>query len=210
MKTLLHPTYFPSIAQYVIFAKSEHLVFEVEGNFQKQTYRNRTYIYGANGKLMFTVPVRHVKETKHQEYKEIKVANETPWQRLHWRSLESAYRTSPYFEYYEDELRPLFEKRYDFLMDLNLDTIQLINECLQLEVETSKTTTYEPIITNTAIHDYRKLAIVKKEPDYGFETYTQVFDDKQGFLPNLSILDLLFNEGTNALTYLERQTISNS
>lgn len=206
MKTLAHPTYFPSIAHYVMFAKTDHLVLEMEDNFQKQTYRNRTYIYGANGKLMFNVPVRHSKGTKHQKYKEIKIANETPWQRLHWKSLESAYRTSPYFEYYEDELRPLFEKSYNFLMDLNLDTIQLINECLQLEIQTSKTTEFESNVID--IQDFRKLAIVKKEPDYGFESYTQVFDDKYGFIPNLSILDLLFNEGTNALTYLEQQTIS--
>lgn len=206
MTTLVHPTYFPSIAHYVSFAKADQLVFEVEDNFQKQTYRNRTYIYGANGKLMFNVPVRHDKTVKNQKYKDIKIANETPWQRLHWKSLESAYRTSPYFEYYEDELRPLFEKRYESLLELNFDTIQLINECLQLEIEISKTTVYESIVSDT--QDYRKLAVVKKEPDYGFEKYTQVFDDKHGFLPNLSILDLLFNEGTNALTYLEQQTIS--
>ncbi len=206
MTTLIHPTYFPSIAHYVVFAKSEQLVFEMEDNFQKQTYRNRTYVYGANGKLMFNVPVRHNKEIKNQKYKDIEIANETPWQRLHWKSLESAYRTSPYFEYYEDELRPLFEKRYTFLMDLNIDTIQLVNECLQLEIETAKTMTYEPIVSN--MNDFRKLAVVKKEPDYGFEKYTQVFDAKHDFIPNLSILDLLFNEGTNALSYLEQQTIS--
>lgn len=205
MNALIHPTYFPSIAHYVAFAKSDGLVFEMEDNFQKQTYRNRTYIYGANGKLMFNVPVRHDKEIKHQKYKDIQLANETPWQRLHWKSLESAYRTSPYFEYYEHELRPLFEKRYTFLMDLNLDTIQLLNDCLQLEVLTTKTQEYSPVVTE--IQDYRKLATVKKEPDYGFDTYTQVFDDKHGFIPNLSILDLLFNEGTNALSYLEQQTI---
>ncbi|MBC8753723.1 WbqC family protein [Kordia sp. YSTF-M3] len=205
MKTLVHPTYFPSIAHYVVFAKSTNIVVEMEDNFQKQTYRNRTYIYDANGKLMFNIPIRHRKEKKHQKYKDIQIANETPWQRLHWRSLESAYRTSPFFEYYEDELKPLFEKEYTFLLDLNLDTIQLVNDCLQLEVETTKTKEYQPIVTD--IHDFRKLATVKKEPDYGFDTYTQVFEAKHGFIPNLSILDLLFNEGTNALSYLEKQTI---
>lgn len=205
MKTLVHPTYFPSIAHYVAFAKSTDLIVEMEDNFQKQTYRNRTYVYGANGKLMFNIPVRHDKEIKHQKYKEIQIANETPWQRLHWKSLESAYRTSPYFEYYEYELKPLFEKEYVSLMDLNLDTMQVISDCLQLEVEITKTEEYLPIVTD--IQDYRKLAIVKKEPDYGFDTYTQVFEAKHGFIPNLSILDLLFNEGTNALSYLEKQTI---
>ncbi|WP_420572550.1 WbqC family protein [Kordia sp.] len=205
MSSIVHPTYFPSIANYVAFATAEHLVFEMEDNFQKQTYRNRTYIYGANGRLMLNVPVRHDKKVKHVKYKEIQIANETAWQRLHWKSLESAYRTSPYFEYYEDELRPLFEKRYTNLMDLNFDAIEIINECLQLEVPTSKTEEYDAIVED--IQDFRKLAVVKKEPDYGFDTYTQVFENKHGFIPNLSILDLLFNEGTNALTYLEQQTI---
>jgi len=205
LNTLVHPTYFPSIAHYVLFAKSEQLVYEMEDNFQKQTYRNRTYIYGANGKLMFNVPIRHNKKGKHIKYKEIKIANETAWQRLHWRSLESAYRTSPYFEYYEDELRPVFEKRYTHLLDLNFDTIQVINECLQFTIETSQTQEYKSIVTDA--QDFRKLADVKKEPDHGFDAYTQVFEAKHGFIPNLSILDLLFNEGTNALTYLEKQTV---
>lgn len=205
LKTLLHPTYFPSIAHYIVFAKAEQIVFEMEDNFQKQTYRNRTYVYGANGKLMFNVPVKHSKSSTHQKYKEIQIANETAWQRLHWKSLESAYRTSPYFEYYEDELRPLFEKKYTFLMDLNLDTFQLINDCLQLDMEISQTTTYQTEVEG--VQDLRKLVNVKKEPDYNLDAYKQVFDDKHGFLPNLSILDLLFNEGTNALTYLENQTI---
>ncbi|AXG70343.1 WbqC-like protein family protein [Kordia sp. SMS9] len=206
MSSLVHPTYFPSIAHYVVFAKAETLVYEMEDNFQKQTYRNRTYIYGANGKLMLNVPVRHSKKDKNQKYKDIQIANETAWQRLHWRSLESAYRTSPYFEYYEDELQPLFEKRYTYLMDLNFDTIQMINDCLQLDIETSQTKEYQSIVT-ADLQDFRKLVNVKKEPDYGFDTYTQVFDSKFGFLSNVSILDLLFNEGTNALTYLEQQTI---
>ena len=205
MKSVLHPTYFPSIAHYVIFAQTEQIVFEMEDNFQKQTYRNRTYIYGANGKLMLNVPVQHVKSLFHVKYKEIRIANETTWQRLHWKSLESAYRTSPYFEYYEDELRPLFEKKYTFLMDINLDTFQFINDCLQLDVANTTTSIYESEVLD--MQDLRSMVNVKKEPNYTLDTYKQVFDDKHGFLSNLSILDLLFNEGTNALTYLEKQSI---
>ena len=205
MSITVHPTYFPSIAHYVAFANADEIVFEMEDNFQKQTYRNRTYIYGANGKLMLNVPVRHSKKDAHQKYKDIKIANETAWQRLHYRSLESAYRASPYFEYYEDELMTLFEKKYSYLIDLNFDTIEIINECLQLEITSSKTTEYQEIITNSK--DFRKLVEAKKERNYNFESYTQVFEANQGFIPNLSILDLLFNEGTNALSYLEQQSI---
>lgn len=205
MNSIVHPTYFPSIAHYVVFANAEEIVFEMEDNFQKQTYRNRTYIYGANGSLMLNVPVRHSKKDKHQKYRDIQIANETAWQRLHFKSLESAYRASPYFEYYEDELLPLFKKKYTYLIDLNFDTIEVINECLQLEVNTQKTQKYQSIVSD--LKDFRELVDVKKEAIHQFDEYTQVFDAKHGFLPNLSILDLLFNEGTNALSYLEQQTI---
>ncbi|WP_046744220.1 WbqC family protein [Kordia zhangzhouensis] len=205
MNSIVHPTYFPSIAHYVVFANAEEIVFEMEDNFQKQTYRNRTYIYGANGSLMLNVPVRHSKKDKHQKYRDIQIANETAWQRLHFKSLESAYRASPYFEYYEDELLPLFKKKYTYLIDLNFDTIEIINECLQLEVNTQKTQKYQSIVSD--LKDFRELVDVKKEAIHQFDEYTQVFDAKHGFLPNLSILDLLFNEGTNALSYLEQQTI---
>lgn len=205
MNSIVHPTYFPSIAHYVVFANAEEIVFEMEDNFQKQTYRNRTYIYGANGSLMLNVPVRHSKKDKHQKYRDIQIANETAWQRLHFKSLESAYRASPYFEYYEDELLPLFKKKYTYLIDLNFDTIEIINECLQLEVNTQKTQKYQSVVSD--LKDFRELVDVKKEAIHQFDEYTQVFDAKHGFLPNLSILDLLFNEGTNALSYLEQQTI---
>lgn len=205
MNSIVHPTYFPSIAHYVVFANAEEIVFEMEDNFQKQTYRNRTYIYGANGSLMLNVPVRHSKKDKHQKYRDIQIANETAWQRLHFKSLESAYRASPYFEYYEDELLPLFKKKYTYLIDLNFDTIEVINECLQLEVNTQKTQKYQSIVSD--LKDFRELVDVKKEAIHQFDEYMQVFDAKHGFLPNLSILDLLFNEGTNALSYLEQQTI---
>lgn len=205
MNSIVHPTYFPSIAHYVVFANAEEIVFEMEDNFQKQTYRNRTYIYGANGSLMLNVPVRHSKKDKHQKYRDIQIANETAWQRLHFKSLESAYRASPYFEYYEDELLPLFKKKYTYLIDLNFDTIEIINECLQLEVNTQKTQKYQSVVFD--LKDFRELVDVKKEAAHQFDEYTQVFDAKHGFLPNLSILDLLFNEGTNALSYLEQQTI---
>lgn len=204
MKTLIHPTYFPSIAHFVAIANTDELVFETDDNFLKQTYRNRAYVYGANGKLTLNIPVIHSQKNR-QKYRDVKIFNEEKWQSLHWKSLLSAYRTSPFFEYYEDELQPLFEKKTEFILDFNLKCFETITECLQLDVNTSKTETYKEATADT--NDFRFLVHAKKEQPQNFETYTQVFSNKHGFIPNLSILDLLFNEGPNALNYLESQTI---
>ncbi|MWW26536.1 WbqC family protein [Algibacter lectus] len=204
MKTLIHPTYFPSIAHFVAIANTDELVFETDDNFLKQTYRNRAYVYGANGKLTLNIPVIHSQKNR-QKYRDVKIFNEEKWQSLHWKSLLSAYRTSPFFEYYEDELQPLFEMKTDFILDFNLKCFETITECLQLDVHTSKTEIYQETPTDT--NDFRFLVHAKKEQPQNFESYTQVFNNKHGFIPNLSILDLLFNEGPNALNYLESQTI---
>ena len=204
MNILLHPTYFPSIAQCIAIAKAESLTFEMHDNFQKQTYRNRTYIYGANGKLQLSVPVIHSHKNR-QLYKDVKISHEEKWQLKHRKSLEAAYRTSPYFEFYEDELRPLFKIKSDFILDHNLKCFEIITACLQLDVTPKFSTAFdkEPL----DIKDYRYLTNSRQEKKIRFEPYTQVFNDKHGYINNLSILDLLFNEGTNALSYLEAQPI---
>ncbi|WP_299260979.1 WbqC family protein [uncultured Aquimarina sp.] len=204
--TLLHPMYFGSIEQYVTMAQSDSIVFENEDNYQKQTYRNRTYIYGANGKLLLTIPIKHIGNGTKQLYKNVRIENEFPWQLHHWKSLQSAYRTSPFFEYYEDELIHLFEKRKDFLLDFNYECMEVIFDCLQSSTSYSKTRDYQK--DHEDRNDMRILVSSKKEDTYELDTYIQVFSDKHGFIPNLSILDLLFNEGTNTLTYLENQSIS--
>ncbi|WP_108801763.1 WbqC family protein [Aquimarina sp. Aq107] len=204
---LLHPMYFGSISQYAVIAQSDSIIFENEDNYQKQTYRSRNYIYGANGKLLLTIPIKHSgdKSNNKQLYKDVKIENEFKWQLLHWKSIESAYRTSPFFEYYEDEMIHLFEKRKDFLLDFNYECMEVIQDCLQLDVSYTKTLTYQKEVET--VIDLRTLINAKKEKQYELSSYIQVFSDKYGFIPNLSILDLLFNEGTNALTYLEEQQI---
>lgn len=206
MSILIHPTYFGAIAQFVAITKSDEVVFEVQDNYQKQTYRNRMYIYGANGKLLLNIPIKHNSGSERQKYRDVKIENDFPWQKEHFKSLETAYRTSPFFEFYEDEIAPLYQKKHTFLMDFNFECFQLISDFLQLEVGISKTESYEKLVDGPM--DYRHLVNAKKEPAYGLSKYIQVFENKYKFIPNLSILDLLFNEGTNALTYLEAQEIS--
>lgn len=205
MTILIHPTYFPNIAQFSAIAKAQHLVWEFQDNFVKQTYRNRSYIYGANGRLLLNIPVIYSQKNR-QKYSEVKIFNGEKWQLQHWKSLESAYRTSPFFEFYKDELKPLFFEETGLLLDFNLKCFEVICDCLQLDISSSKTSTYQKVVED--IIDLRYLVDAKTETPQHFESYTQVFSNKHGFIPNLSILDLLFNEGPNALNYLESQTIS--
>jgi hypothetical protein len=204
MNILLHPVYFPNIAHCVAMVHAEEVTFETDDNFQKQTYRNRTYIYDANGKLILNIPVIHTQKNR-QKYRDVKIAKNTKWQALHWKSLQSAYRTSPFFEFYEDDLRPLFHLKTNYIMDFNLKCFEVVSECLQLDLKVNTTETYEHIVEDKT--DLRHLVNAKNESLFGFDTYTQVFCEKHGFISNLSILDLLFNEGTNALHYLESQTL---
>ncbi len=203
MDILLHPTYFPSISQFVAIAQADTVTFEVDDNFQKQTNRNRMYIYSANGLQMLNIPVKHAIDL-HQKFKDVRIENSFNWQKQHLKSLEASYRTSPYFEYFEDDIRPIFEKKHQFMMDLNFQILEILTDCLALPITYSKTEEYlkDPVQSI----DLRHLVNGKKD-DSKFEPYVQVFDDKYGFISNLSILDLLFNEGRHAVDYLRKQTL---
>lgn len=204
MKNLLiHPSYFPSISHYIALVQADKVTFEMEDNFQKQTNRNRMYIHSPNGIQLLNVPIKHSPE-KHQKYKDVRIENDFAWQKNHFKSLEAAYRTSPFFEYFEDDIRPLFEKKHDFLMELNLEIFDLVNDSLGLSFAPDKTVEYFHEATTFA--DLRPLIDGKKDVTI-IEPYTQVFEEKNGFLNNLSILDLLFNEGRYAVAYLKNQML---
>ena len=202
MNILLHPTYFPNISHCVGLANAQSILFEVEDNYQKQTFRNRTTIYAANGALILSIPVVFSQKNR-QKFKDVKIANETDWQTQHWKSLQSAYRTSPFFEFYEDDLQPLFTKKETYLLDFNFKCMEVIFDCLQLDLKFTKTESYAKTIEDRT--DLRHLVNTKQGQLQQFSVYTQVFNNKHGFINNLSILDLLFNEGTNALSYLQSQ-----
>ncbi|MAX71047.1 MAG: hypothetical protein CMC76_08095 [Flavobacteriaceae bacterium] len=203
MSCLLHPTYFPNVAHFVAMVNSDDVVFEVCDNYQKQSFRNRAEIYSANGKLALTVPVSYTQKNR-QLYKDVAIANDGLWQQQHLKSLQSAYSMSPFYEYYIDDLMPLFENQFDFILDLNLNCFEILKECLQLEINVTKTKVYEK--DPDQVTDFRNLV----NRNYKAETlspYTQVFTDKHGFINNLSILDLLFNEGPNTELYLQKQKL---
>jgi len=198
---LLQPTYFSPIVQYVGIAKSNEILFEVEDNYQKQTYRNRCYINTANGKHLLNVPIQHNKGVK-QKTRDIKIDYKDGWQKMQLKTLETAYSSSPFFEFYIDDLIPIFKKQTPFLLDLNLKCHDFIMDALQLELITSKTLEY---FKEVDFVDTRNLAIAKGSKQYELDRYIQVFEEKNGFISNLSILDLLFMEGPNTLNYLESQ-----
>lgn len=204
MNILIHSTYFPSISHFVAIAHADKVVFEVEDNFQKQTNRNRMYIYSPNGVQLLNIPVKHSSDGTRQLFKDIKIEPAFDWQKQHFKSLEAAYRSSPFFEYFEDDIRPVFEKQYTFMMDLNFEIMGIITSCLGMEYNPEKTVEY--FREANGLTDYRYLADGKKDKS-AFEPYTQVFGDKHGYINNLSILDLLFNEGRYALDYLKKQTL---
>ncbi|MCB0398848.1 MAG: WbqC family protein [Winogradskyella sp.] len=204
MDCLIHPTYFPNIAHFVAIIKSENVCFEVCDNYQKQSFRNRTEIYGANGKLALTVPVNYSQKNR-QLYKDVKIANDDNWQLLHLKSLQSAYSMSPFFEFYIDDLMPLFETKFDYILDLNLQCFETLTNSLQLELSVSKTSFFEKDVLHKT--DFRPL-VKRNFEAKNLEEYTQVFTDKHGFISNLSILDLLFNEGPNSELYLTRQALN--
>lgn len=202
-QVLLLPTYFPSVSHYVAMLQADGIVLEMEDNFQKQTNRNRMYIYSPNGLQMLNIPIKHSKSV-HQLSKDVRIEYDFDWQKQHFKSLEAAYRSSPYFEFFEDAFVPIFEKKHPFLIDLNLEAMQIVGNCLGVPFVFEKTIEYFKEVTDKK--DFRFLANGKKDPNV-FSEYTQVFGDKFGFINNLSILDLLFNEGRHAREYLKMQDL---
>ena len=196
--SLIYPSYFPNIASYIVFHHSEKICFEVQDHYQKQTFRNRCYIYGANGLMGLHIPV-HYTQKKRQKTSDIIIDNSSLWKANHWKSLESAYRTSPFFEFYEDDLRPLFENKDELLLPFLYKCMTGINLCLGLELSYSESELFEKNHPN----DFRFLINARSKNEITTTPYIQVFQNKFGYLNNLSILDLLFNLGPEALHYLE-------
>ena len=205
---LLQTTYFGPIQWYQKLYRHEQTLIEQHDTYQKQTYRNRCVIATANGLQALTVPV----EARSEEngkclVKDIRISDHNQWRRVHWNALQSAYSESPFFDYYADDLRPFFEKRYDFLIDFNEAIRQKVCELIDIHPSVAYTEEYIPAHAPqlSEMDDYREVIHAKHpQPDSDFmpKRYWQVFERKHGFQPNLSILDLLFNMGTESVFYL--------
>jgi hypothetical protein len=192
--------YLPSIEYFSKILKyKDALLIENSENFLKQSYRNRAVIHSPNGALDLIVPV--IKGSKnHTIVKDVKISYDFKWQRLHWKSLETSYRSSAYFEFYEDDLIGFYEKKWEFLFDFNEELLQLLNRFLKINIEYKYTNTYQ--LTYSTLDDYRGSIHPKHFSDINFKPYFQVFQERNGFLPNLSIVDLVFNQGPQSIKYL--------
>lgn len=194
---LLHLPNLFYIKQLVAF-KNQSILIEKQEHFPKQTYRNRAEIYSPNGILNLSVPVTK-KNGNHTNYKDIVICNDTNWQHIHWKTIEACYRNSAYFEFYEDDFLPFYQKKYDFLFDYNLELFNIILKNLNLKVTILFTDVYHENYTTT---DYRNAIDIKNLRNYSAKQYFQVFNDRESFKGNLSIIDLLFNQGPHSLNFL--------
>lgn len=194
-----------SITLWAYMVQATHVILEKQDHYQKQTQRNRLYIHGANGKLLLSIPVKHLGKEGHQHYKDVQIDNSFSWQGQHWKSLEAAYRSSPYFEFYEDEIEFIFQKRFTNLYTFNKTFFKVIQGLLGVSFELSFTQSYKKEVGH---HDIRPQQEVKSNPTVAEVSYTQVFADKHGFIPNLSVLDLLFNKGPESLYLLRNCSLS--
>lgn len=186
---LLYLPCVPNINWLQNFARAESVYIEQEENFVKSTYRNRYEIAGANGKQVLSIPLQGGRD-KHRLYKETRIAYTGHWPQKHWQAIISAYGSAPFFEFYAYKFAPVFEKEYEFLFEFNLALLKVALTCLKLPQTFELTTTYEK--------EPAGLIDLRSDKTESPTQYYQGFADRNGFIPNLSALDLIFNEGTRS------------
>lgn len=202
MNSTIFPLFYAGPAAYFacLLQTNQPVLFEVNEHFTKQTYRNRINIYSSHGVQKLSIPVE--KNSSKTALKDLKISFAENWNTLHWRAIVSSYQSSPYFEYYDYLLEPLFAQPATYLVDYNLQLLAIISKCLGTEINFELTKTYETHYST----DFREAFNAKKITpfDQNWQKYQQVFSyGKQPFIPNLSILDVLFNLGPESIDYLK-------
>ncbi len=187
---LLSTVYLPNVHYLSQVINCDAIVIEKQENFVKQTYRNRCDIVTANGKLSLSIPL--IKQADKELIFDKKISYAEDWQKQHWRTIVSAYKNSPYFEFFEDEFKPFYENQFEFLLDYNTQLLQTILHILRVKKQIKFTQNFE--LKPAQIIDFRSLSDIQKN-DTIIRPYYQVFADKLGFTPNVSCLDALFNVG---------------
>ncbi len=190
---LLCTSYLPSVNYFSVLLKSEKVLIEKHEHFEKQTYRNRCDILSSNGKLSLSIPLQKLADKEIIVQK--RISYKEPWQIKHWRAITSAYKNSAYFEYFEDEFKPFYFEKHEFLFEYNTSLINLILHILRQKKEIQ--------FTNEFQKTFDGLDLRTQEPETrNQKQYYQVFGQKFGFVPNLSVIDLLFNKGLESVEYL--------
>jgi hypothetical protein len=193
--------YFPPVSWIREALTADHIFIEAWETYPKQTYRNRCRIAAANGTLSLSIPVNKV-NGKNTMTKDIEICYDEDWQRLHRRSIEDAYTNSPFYLYFWDEFEAYFNKKHKFLLDLNMEIINAVMSILGKTAVISITERFEKEVAYAEDLRYAISPKLPYDPDH-FPRYPQVFEEKNGFQPDLSIIDLIFNEGPASLAYFE-------
>ncbi|MFO7669945.1 MAG: WbqC family protein [Bacteroidales bacterium] len=201
---MIYPALYNGPVQYFArLVKEKEIILEQYDSYAKQTYKNRCNIIGANGLLTLSVPVKQVRGTKNL-LREVRVDYHLPWNKIHWKSLVAAYAASPFFEFFRDDLVSFYEHRFEYLVDLNTGLLEKTLQLMGMQIPVRKSDSFQAITRDDDpryfIHP--KLNPMEADPRFSPVVYHQVFEEKHGFQPNLSILDLLFNEGPGSLSVL--------
>ena len=194
---------FPPVSWWVYASKATQITFDLAEHYQKMSYRNRYYLASPEGRTLMSIPLEKGRNQR-VPVSAVQLSNATNWQDTHWKTITSLYGRSPFFEYFEHLLKPLFGQSYTYLHDFNKAGILLIDQLLQLRLDFSETMQFEKSYPEN-VTDLRVLLSPQKIAGTGFPEYYQVFSERTGFLPDCSILDLLFCEGTYATALLRSQ-----
>ncbi len=193
---LFSTAYLPPVSYFVGINMCEEIVLESCENYTKQTYRNRCNIVSANGVVGLTIPVEKGYGNK-IPIQDVRISDYDNWQKIHWKSICSAYRSSPFFDFYEDDFRPFYHKKWKYLWDYNLELLNLVLELLDIQPKITFTNDFQVEYKDKM--DYRFTINPKKESVVDIQPYYQVFQAKHGFIKDMSIIDLLFNMGNESI-----------
>jgi hypothetical protein len=201
MVLLTESQYFPPVTLFKKVVQFSNIEFDIYEVYQKMSFRNRCVVAGANGPIILSVPLEDGRNQR-KPFKEVRIANRSRWQEQHWRTITSCYNRSPWFDFYRDELADLYGQSFEFLIDWNMTCWNWVVPRLGIELSTRFTDSFKASYDKEKYEDWRS-RLIPKSIDSDFPDpvkYRQVFEEKLGFIPHLSILDLLFCEGKNAAT----------
>ena len=206
MNVLLVTSYWPNLHYFFYVLNASIINIEQFDNYSKQSYRNRTQILSANGILNLSIPIKKNKSEK--AVNSIEISYKEDWQKNHWRAITSAYKNSPYFDFFEEDLKVFYSNKYNLLIDYNTDQLKFIVKVLKQKKNIQLTKQYESnqesvIDLRTIIHPKQSYLSDKLVANKLDQSYYQTFENKISFTPNLSILDLLFNKGLHTIDYLK-------
>ena len=210
MPLLLELQYLAPVQYYAKLCSGQSILIEQHEHYIKRSYRNRAHILGANGVMRLTIPLKKGKN-EGQPIREVQIEYVRKWQQQHWQSIQSAYGKAPFFEHYSDELRPFFEKKYKFLFDFNFELMEMLVELIGINPEIFLTNNYThkphegTLDLRNSIHPKEKHH--QPDPHYQSTPYAQVFQEKHGFVPDMSVLDLLFCMGSETSLILGKNNV---